>query len=809
LAVPLTLVSSLGWGADFEKDVKPILARSCYSCHNGMLRNADVDLVAFENEAAIVADHKTWRNVVEKTRTKVMPPQGFPPLLDAEIEVVTGFIEGAFERAEAAAPPDPGRVTARRLNRVEYDNSVRDLLGVDLRPADDFPQDDTGYGFDNNGDVLSLSPALMEKYVISAERVARAALRGPDVPGPGLVRLQSTRAKIEPSPLIQQDYDQTGLSLRNAVHASHRFPVTAEYVVRVILGGERPAGSEPLEVGLFLDDREVGVQSLDPEGMGSFHYDRQDFSGKTREFHLRVTAGDHHLAGTIVRMYEGLPTSYSGPNPSRRPPPPPPVFEPPKDATPEKIEKRRQEFEKRLAEKVPANDVRATRLEVLGPYVPERGPSAESLRKIYTCGHLGSGHGQRCAKAILKPLARRAYRRPVTPADVDPLVNLVKGARGRGASFEDGLGLALQAVLVSPDFLFRIERGRPSDDGQPGRALTDHELGARLASFLWASLPDDTLLDLADRGLLRRPEVLEAQVRRMLRDPKASALVEAFGGQWLQFRALESVAPDRDRFPDFDQGLRMAMRRETELFFESMLREDRSLTDLLDARYTFVNERLARHYGIEGVKGPDFRRVETTGTVRGGILTHASVLTVSSYATRTSPVLRGKWILDNILNEPPPDAPAGTPRLDEDKVGADAPLRKQLDAHRTNPTCAACHQKMDPLGFSLENFDGIGTWRKDDGKWPVDANGVLPDGRAFEGPEGLRAVLRGDEAAFAESVTEKMLTYALGRGPERYDRRTVKAIAGRLSASDYRFSALVLEIVRSLPFQRRREDTAS
>jgi hypothetical protein len=511
-----------------------------------------------------------------------------------------------------------------------------------------------------------------------------------------------------------------------------------------------------------------------------------------------------------VRLFEGLPASYAGPRPSQRPLPPPPEFRLPKNATPEKIAERRKEFEKRLAEKVPANNVRVARLEVLGPYEPERGPSSESRRLVYACGHVQGGHGPRCPKAILSALARRAYRRPVNPADLDPLLSLAEGARARGASLEDGLELALRAVLVAPDFLFRIERGRsvPGGDG-PGRALTDHELGARLASFLWASLPDDTLLDLADRGELRRPQVLEAQVRRMLQDPRAGALVEAFGGQWLQFRALESVAPDPERFPAFDQGLRAAMRRETELFFESLLREDRSLLDLLDARYTFVNERLARHYGIEGVKGPDFRRVETQGTVRGGILTHASVLTVSSYATRTSPVLRGKWILDNILNAPPPDPPAGTPRLDEDKVGADAPLRKQLEAHRTNPTCAACHQKMDPLGFSLENFDGTGAWRTKDGKWPIDARGELPDGRAFEGPEGLRAILRGDGAAFAEGVTEKMLTYALGRGPERYDRRTVKAIASRLPASDYRFSALVLEIVKSLPFQRRREDEAS
>src|SRR5262249_35858923 len=327
--------------------------------------------------------------------------------------------------------------------------------------------------------------------------------------------------------------------------------------------------------------------------------------------------------------------------------------------------------------------------------------------------------------------------------------------------------------------------------------------------FLWASMPDDELLDLADRGTLSRPEVTEAQVRRMLKDPKAEALVEAFGGQWLQFRALESVNPDRDRFPDFDNNLRLAMRRETEVFFDSVVREDRSVLDLIDGKDAFVNERLARHYGIAGIKGPEFRRVDLTGTARSGVLTQASVLTVSSYATRTSPVLRGKWILENVLNAPPPDPPAGTPRLDEAQVGADASLRKPVEAHPTNATCAACHSRMDPLRFSPENLDGIGAWRKDDGKWPIDASGVLPDGQAFEGPSGLKAVLRRDRQAFAECVTTKMLTYALGRGLERYDKRTVSEIAARIEPRDYRFSALVLEIVRSLPFQRRRVESPS
>jgi mono/diheme cytochrome c family protein len=795
--------------AAFDTTVKPVLTRTCYSCHNEYVKNADLNLQAHATEAAVVANPATWEKVVQKMSTRVMPPPGSPAVTEAERKAVVDWIESTLARADELAPPNPGRVTARRLNRAEYDNSVRDLLGVDLRLAQDFPQDDTGYGFDNNGDVLSLSPALMEKYLLAAEKIASMALFGPEPPKPGLVRLTPARAKIENGVQPLLEYDTTGLSLPQSLHAAYRFPVDAEYVLRVVLGGERPAGSEPIEVGLFLDDREVGVQSLDPEGLGSFTVDRQDYTGKTREFRVRVAAGEHRLAATIVRLYEGLPAACGGPNPSKRPVPPPRVFTPRPNATPEQIEEARKAFEARQAEKPPVNQARVSRVDVLGPYDPARGPSAESLKRIYACGHLDGGHVPGCERKVLTSLVRRAYRRPARPADVEDLVSLMASAQKRGESFDQALGLAVQAVLVSPDFLFRIEKGRAAADGQPGRLLTDHELASRLSYFLWASAPDDELLDVADRGRLHGPRTLEAQVRRMLADPKATALVAGFAGQWLQFRGLESVSPDKDRFPDFENNLRMAMRRETELFFDSLMREDKSVLDLLDGRYTYVNERLARHYGIAGVQGPEFRRVDLSGTGRGGVLTQASVLTVSSYATRTSPVLRGKWILENVLAAPPPDPPAGTPRLDEAKVGADASLRKQLEAHRTLPSCAACHEKMDPLGFSLESFDAIGAWRKDDGKWPIDASGVLPDGRRFEGPDGLKTVLRADRQVFAECVTEKMLTYALGRGLERYDKKTVRGIAADLAKSDYRFSALVLEIVRSLPFQRRRPETRS
>jgi hypothetical protein len=392
----------------------------------------------------------------------------------------------------------------------------------------------------------------------------------------------------------------------------------------------------------------------------------------------------------------------------------------------------------------------------------------------------------------------------VTKPEVDKYVSLVRLAEEQEHSLAEGLAIGIQAILVSPDFLFRIERDRPAVAGRSSYRISQHELATRLSYFLWASMPDEALRRAADAGTLRNPGVLTAQVRRMLRDPKASALAENFGGQWLQFRALESLTRNRERFPDFEDYLRQSMRRETELFIEHVIREDRSILDFLDARYSFLNERLARHYGIDGVSGPEFRRVDLTGTPRGGVLTQGSVLTVSSYATRTSPVLRGKWILDNLLNAPPPDPPADVPNLDEGAIGTAATVRQQLEAHRKDPTCASCHRRMDPLGFGLENFDAVGAWRTLDGKLPIDATGYLPDGDEFNGPVELRGILARQPETFARALTAKLLTYSLGRGLERYDTPTVKQIAGRLPARNYRFSALVLEIVNSLPFQRQR-----
>lgn len=793
---------------DFDKAVQPFLAENCIACHSAKKASGELNLEQFKNTAAVLEHREQWEHVLLKLRTGEMPPKGAPKPDAAELKAVIAWLESEFDRADRMAKPDPGRVTARRLNRAEYNNTVRDLLGVSFKPADDFPQDDSGYGFDNIGDVLSLSPVLMEKYLTAAETVARTAVFGAEQLKPRVERLRPPTGKIKSTTTPITDYDLTGLGLPNSLHATHRFPVEAEYTFKVFLGGVRPAGSEPLPLALWIDGKLTQTFGFDPDGIASFSVDRQDFGSMTYDFRARIPAGDHWVSVSIQRIYEGLPPNYGGPNPSKRPIPPKPEFKPPRrEIPPERLAEIKKQFEARIAEKVPVNEARITGLDVIGPYDQAKGASAESVKKVFVCGHGEGHHLPACGQKIISNLARRAYRRPVAAEEINKLTGLIALAQKQGDSFEEGLVQAIQAVLVSPHFLFRIEQDRKPATANAMQPIGQHELASRLSYFLWSSMPDEELLRLADERKLRLPEVLSAQVQRMLKDSKSQALVENFAGQWLELRRLESVKPDRDRFPQFDEYFRMSVRRETELFFDHIIRQDRSLLDFIDADYTFLNERLARFYKIPGITGPEFRKVTLPADCnRGGILTQASVLTVSSYATRTSVVLRGKWVLENILNAPPPPAPPGVPNLDETKTGTAMTLRQQMEQHRTNPTCAACHARLDPLGFGLENFDAIGGWRTMDGKFPIDSSGVLPDGRSFKGVSELKTILKADRGAFAEGVTDKLLTYALGRGLERYDRPTVKQIARRVAEKEFKFSSLVMEIVNSLPFQYRRGD---
>jgi hypothetical protein len=802
----------------FEKSVQPFFASNCYTCHNDERQTGDLSLETFKTAASLSKARGTMRLVLERLKEGTMPPAKMPRPKPEDVAVVTQWLSHQLameppkrDVAGAAAKPaemSPGRVTARRLNRIEYDNTVRDLLGVDLHASDDFPQDDSGYGFDNIGDVLSLSPVLMEKYLSAAEKISRIAIFGVEPMKPTLVRLRAPDRTVQPQMNPLTDYDRSGLNLPNAIHTTYRFPVDAEYVIRAHLGGERPAGSGPIKLALWLDGREIQVVQFDPASSASFTdaRDRQALGGMSQEFRTKITAGDHWLAVAIPHLYEGLPVSYLGPNPSRLPVPLPREFKPPSDLTPEQIEVRRKEFARRQAEQPPANSARIRSLDLGGPYAAAKGPPSESVKKIYACGHLDGHHRSGCARVIVERLAHRAYRRPVTPQEVTQLTTLIAEVQKDGGTFDEGLATAIQAMLLSPHFLFRIERvPARALKVSPARSLNQHELASRLSYFLWSSMPDDALLAAADRGTLAQPAALVAQVKRMLLDPKSHALVENFGGQWLQVRRLESVKPDRKRFPEFDEYLRLSMKRETELFFESIIREDRSILDFIDANYTFLNERLAHLYNVPNVQGPEFRKVLFAPDAhRGGLLGHASVLTISSYANRTSPVLRGKWVLENLVGAPPSPPPPDVPNLDEDKIGSSSSMREQLEQHRKNPVCASCHVSMDPLGFGLENFDAIGAWRTRDGLFPINASGTLPDGRSFDGLQGLAAILKAQPDAFAECLAEKLLIYALGRGLEPEDEPALKTIVKNAGTSNYRFSSLILGIVKSEPFQKRR-----
>jgi mono/diheme cytochrome c family protein len=797
----------------FDEAVQPFFSDHCYGCHNATKNKGGLNLKQFDAANPVASDPDTWEKIVAKIRSGEMPPEDEERPAQDDIKAVTAWIDDHLASADREAAPDPGRVTVRRLNRAEYNNTIRDLLALDLQPADEFPQDDSGYGFDNIGDVLSVPPLLAERYMVAAERVARTAVFGMGAIKPTLVECRAKSRVIKPSSIVPDAYDETGLALPNAVHAVKRLPATGTYHVRVYTGGSRPGGSDPIRIALWIDGTRVAEETLDPTAQAGFFHDKQDFSGKVREFTVRIAGGEHWIAASIPGLYEGLPALSNGPRPSSKPNPPKPEFTPPPDAPPEKVERMRKQFEEDNPWPPLVNDARISYFEVLGPYDAAAGPSLETRRRLYACGHLDGRHGASCPRTIVRSLARRAYRRPVGAADIDPLLALFKAARAQGDSFEEALAASLHAILISPDFLFRLEGVGPqlvvSHASAPPRQttpvlLTDHELVTRLSYFLWASMPDRRLRRLADESQLRAPGVLEAEVRRMLRDPKAHALVSEFGGQWLQVRALESVAPDKDHFPAFDDYLRLSMRRETELFFERVVREDRSILEFLDAPWTFLNERLALHYGVPGVRGPEFRPIVLQGVPRSGVLTQASVLTVSSYSTRTSPVLRGKWILENLLNAAPPPPPPGVPPLEETPAAAAASVRARLEAHRANPTCASCHVRMDPLGFGLEHFDAIGAWRDTDGDTPIDASGTLPDGRAFHDAGDLQTILATEHEAFTKAIGAKLLTWALGRGLEAPDRRLLRQMARDLPKDDYRFSALVLAIVRSPAFQMRR-----
>ena len=675
-----------------------------------------------------------------------MPPPGVPRPSGEHVGALVEFVGRAFKEADRHVVADPGRVTARRLNRVEYANTVRDLLGVPFHAENDFPSDDRGHGFDNIGDVLTISPFLMEKYMAAAEHLATAAL--------GLNRWP-------PEP-VEADYQLKYRTARrvgpSVIEARHRVEWDGEYVVRFGLPGEREEDAAPVDFGFWMDGELLHSMEVETKPSGLVYFSPHSLEEMT----LHLPAGDHFFRAGFIddEFLRDLP--------------------------------RKDWFDRKKNKYVES-------ITFVGPFPSARENARRS--RILFCD---PGAGATCATDVVARLARRAYRRPVLESEVADLMRFVDIAKAEGMSAVDGIRVAIQAMLVSPNFLFRIELDPEPTDAAAVHRISDFELASRLSYFLWSSMPDDELLAVAEAGTLSDPTVLEAQVERMLADRKAAALGENFAGQWLQIRNLYSVTPDPDKFPQWNTGLRDDMMRETVLFFNHMLRENMPLEAFLDAEFTFANERLAAFYGIDGVSGAEFRQVAVPRDQRGGILGHASVLTVTSYPSRTSPTIRGKYLLETILGAPPPPPPPDVPALEEEAVGSAASLREQMEQHRSNAVCASCHARMDALGFALENYDGIGRWRTTDGDLPIDPSGVLPNGVTLNGPVELRAVLKDDLSEFARSVTEKTLIYALGRGLERFDRITVSRILDRVGAAGNGFRDLVHEVIRSPAFQMRR-----
>jgi hypothetical protein len=783
--------------AAFSASTDPIqfVQTNCNACHNASVASGGIDFTSLSKADTFVVNRDVWEKAAGKIKAGEMPPPGLAKPPAADTAGVTAFLESEFARQDAAIKAEPGRVSARRLNRAEYNNTVRDLLGVDIHPADSFPADQAAFGFDDISDALAINPVLLEKYADAADRSVRTAIYGPEKLKPSMhhypfaVRLNLTRGQKVKAPDAAH-YDLTGLSSLHASHVIHRFPVDGTYSFRVVFNGHRPNQSMPAQGAVWIDGKMI--QELD--------VDATDLEGQVREFRAKVSAGDHLVSCSYLKEYHGLPPSYGGPEPSSRPPVP-------LISAHGKLSEQDIETLRKLGTTIKTDSIetridnRFESIDIGGPFDQTGGPLAQSRRRVFVCDKQTPA----CAREIIGSFAQRAFRRPVAAKEIEPYIGIYGLVRKQGDSFSEGIVAALDAVMVSPKFIYRIESDRQAEAGRTAVPVSGYEMASRLSYFLWSTMPDEELLHLAGENRFCEPAVLDAQVRRMLRDEKARALVENFAGQWLQFRNIDVVRPDNERFPDFDESLRYSMRRETELFVENIVRHDGSILDFLDANYSFLNERLARFYGVPDVAGPEFRRVDMSATNRGGgILAQSGILTISSYSTRTSPVLRGKWILENLLNDPPPAPPASVPALDDTKIGQSASLRQQMEAHRSNAVCASCHSKMDPLGFGLENLNAIGAWRDSEGKFPVDSSGVLPGGQKFQGPNELKKLLLERRTAFVAGLSEKMLTYALGRGLERYDRPALQTIEAGVAAHDYKFSQLVTEVVSSLPFQMKR-----
>jgi mono/diheme cytochrome c family protein len=780
--------------APASNPARELVTKYCVACHNERLKTADF-MLDKADAGQVSSSPEAWEKVIVKLRSRSMPPPGIQRPDNATYDAVALWLEAELDRA-AAARVNPGRpADLHRLNRTEYANAVRDLLAVEIDAASMLPPDEQAHGFDNNADALLMAPALLDRYLNAASRIARVAIGDPTIV-PAFERYTAVKGNSNEQTWLWQTErlsDDFPLGSRGGIATRHYFPVDGEYIIRLRL--QRTYAdvirglNEPAQIEIRVDGVRVGEFALgggaDLAAQAAADYREVKAPEMTNaddalQVRIPLKAGLRTVVATILKSNDVQP---EGMGPARLP-----------------IWSREGD--------VPTVPAFISSLLIGGPYnavAPATPNDSPSRARIFTCRPATNAEETACATKILSTMARRAYRRPATDADVQVLLSFYRTARA-GGNFDAGIRAALERVLVSPDFLFRIEAD-PANLA-PGTAyrLSDVELASRLSFFLWSSIPDDELLDLAIRGQLRNAGVLDQQVRRMLADPRArTALVKNFFEQWLQTRNVWLLTPDTNRyFPWFDDNLRIAFVREMELFFDAQLKDDSSVIDLLTADFTFLNEQLARHYGVAGVYGSHFRRVTLTDENRWGLLGKAAVLAVTSYTTRTSPTIRGKWLLDNILAAPVPPPLPNVPALEESNNGPKAlSVREMLEKHRTNAVCASCHARMDPLGFSLENFDAIGQWRAKDAGTVIDASGVLLDGTKVEGPAALRRALVSQKEQFVRAVAGKLATYALGRQIEYFDAPAIRGIVRAAAADNYRWSSMISAIVKSAPFQMR------
>ncbi len=757
-------------------DNRALLNKYCIGCHNQKTKTGNLALDTIDT-GKVSANAEIWEKVARKLRGGLMPPVGMPKPDKAAVAAFVSSIETTIDR-DATAAPDPGRPAVHRLNRAEYANAIRDLLDLEIDSKGLLPGDDAGYGFDNIGDVLTMSPGLLDRYMAASRKIARLALGDP-----------STRAVVDTVvrlPMMQlQDDRADGLPFgsRGGATARYAFPLDGEYVLRVNLqrgemSGQIRGRGEDNQIDLRFDGVRVRL----------FSGPRRPAAGAAAppdeplEVRVPVKGGTHEIGVALLKRS----TVPEGVGPSRMPP---------GSTSYTQVDETSTE-NGRIQMSIDSVDI-------LGPYEGAPPQDTATRRRLFVCRPARPSEESGCARTILSSLARRAYRRPTTADDVQALMAFYQAGRGEGG-FDAGIQFALERLLVAPDFLFRIEQDPRGAVPGSAHRISDLELASRLSFFLWSTIPDDELLTLAERGRLKDPAVLEQQVRRMMRDGKAKASWDNFFGQWLMLRNVAVVTPDIHVFPEFDENLRDAFATETELFLDEQLREDRPITELFTANYTYLNERLARHYQVPHVYGSHFRRVTLPDDRRAGLFGQGSILTVTALANRTSPVYRGKFLLQNILGTPPPPPPPNVPPFPENQGGVPKSVRAIMEQHRKNPVCATCHSKLDPLGFALENFDAIGRWRTMDGATTVDASGSMPDGTPFNGPAEFRIGLLQQRDAIVETVAERLLTYAMGRGAEYYDMPAIRAITRATAKRDDRWSALVVGVVNSLPFQMRR-----